>query len=66
MSLATNELDSAVFMYTPHTPRDVHKKNPGRGRMGEPEPTGAFYSHGRTSRGPVQCRWGAKRRPRCL
>jgi hypothetical protein len=29
-------------MYTPPHARDVHKKDPGRGRMGEPEPTGAF------------------------
>jgi hypothetical protein len=33
------------LMYTPpHTPRDVHKKNPGRGRMGGTTTDRGFYS----------------------
>ena len=42
MSPATNEPGSAVLRTLLHTPRDLHKKNPGRGGWGEPEPTGAF------------------------
>jgi hypothetical protein len=39
------------FLCTPlplRTPNNVHKKDPGRGRMREPKPTRAFYGHGRT------------------
>ena len=34
-------LESILCTPLSHARSDVHKKNPGRGRMGEPEPTGA-------------------------
>jgi hypothetical protein len=34
MSPATNKPGSAVLRTLLHTPRDVHKKNPGRGGWG--------------------------------
>ena len=34
MSPATNEPGSAALCTLPHTPRDVHKKNPGQGGWG--------------------------------
>ena len=34
-------LESVLCTPLSHARRDVHKKSPGRGRMGEPESTGA-------------------------